>query len=288
MDVSVDNRHYRSIIFDIILQQKHILTTITKVIKPLTSLYFMKLVLAEPKFLKEPILIISELVNEVRVKFKTDSVEIVAMDPANVAMVIFKLLSSSFVEYSLAEEKEIGLNLDNLKQILRRAKPSDTLILELDENNNRLKISLRGDSSRTFKLSLIEIADSEQKVPELNFLTKIEIPTTLFDEAIEDMEVVSDAVTFTAEPAKFTIESAGHLSDAKVELVADEETKIVTHSSITKSKYSIEYLKKIIKGSKLSDTALISFDKDYPLKIEYKLMDKLTLSFILAPRVAND
>ena len=55
-----------------------------------------------------------------------------------------------------------------------------------------------------------------------------------------------------------------------------------------KSKYSIEYLKKIVKGGKLSNMAEISFNKDYPLKVEFKEVDKVMMSFILAPRVEND
>ena len=55
-----------------------------------------------------------------------------------------------------------------------------------------------------------------------------------------------------------------------------------------KSKYSIEYLKKIIKGSKLADTVTLQFNKDYPLRLDYLVKDKLSLSIILAPRVSNE
>ena len=44
----------------------------------------------------------------------------------------------------------------------------------------------------------------------------------------------------------------------------------------------------MINGSKLSDEVVIQFNKDYPLKLEYKSVDKVMLSFILAPRVEND
>ena len=55
-----------------------------------------------------------------------------------------------------------------------------------------------------------------------------------------------------------------------------------------KAKYSIEYLKKMIQGSKLSPQVYIRFNTDYPLKLEFKVMDKLMMAFILAPRVDND
>jgi DNA polymerase III sliding clamp (beta) subunit (PCNA family) len=47
-------------------------------------------------------------------------------------------------------------------------------------------------------------------------------------------------------------------------------------------------LKKISKANKLSDMVTLEFGADYPLRAEYKLMDKLRLSFILAPRVSSD
>jgi len=94
----------------------------------------MKLTLAEPGLLKDPISIISDLVTEAQFRLTPNGIELVAMDPANVAMVIFKLLSSSFVEYDVKKEQMIALNLNDLKQVLRRVGPNDTLTLELEED----------------------------------------------------------------------------------------------------------------------------------------------------------
>jgi hypothetical protein len=44
----------------------------------------------------------------------------------------------------------------------------------------------------------------------------------------------------------------------------------------------------MISGSKIADKVTIRFNKDYPLKLDYVAMDKVSLSFILAPRVEND
>lgn len=247
----------------------------------------MKLTLAEPRLLKESIMIISELVNEINMKVDKDKIEVVAMDPANVAMVIFKLLSSAFVEYQVSENVEFAVNLENLKQILRRAKPTDVVSLELI--NSKLRIQLKGESTRTFNISLIDIDEKEQKIPNLKFPLSIEVPTMIFDEAIEDMGIISESVVLTAEPERFIIESQSKLNNARVEVTTDSETSInLEGDKQIKSKYSVEYLKKMIKGSKLSDVVTLYFGEEYPLKVDYKVTDKLQLSFILAPRVAND
>jgi len=247
----------------------------------------MKLTLAEPTYLKESVSIISDLVNEARFKITPDAIELVAMDPANVAMVIFKLLSSSFTEYDVKEEQEISINLSNLKQILRRAGSNDMLTLEIEDN--KLKIQLKGDSTRTFNLPLIEIEEKEQKVPELKFPVTIRTAASVLNNAIDDAAVVAESVTFEAEPKKFTVSAQGDLSQARIEIKESDNTKIkVDGSGKIKSKYSIEYLKKMMAGSKLAEEVSIQFNKDYPLKLEYKTVDKVMLSFVLAPRVENE
>jgi len=247
----------------------------------------MKLTLAEPKSLKDSITIISELVSEATIKITKNSVELVAMDPANVAMVIFKQLSSSFTEFKVDNEVEIGINLTTLKQFLRRAKPTDMLTLELEEN--KLKILLKGNTTRTFYLPLIDLEEKEQRIPDLNFPLTITMNGGVLSEAIEDADVVAESVAFEQEGERFVISAEGDLSKAKIEVKEGDDCKIVSDAkSKVKSKYSVEYLKKMITGSKLSDQAVINFADDYPLKMEFRSVDKLTLSFILAPRVEND
>ncbi len=246
----------------------------------------MKLTLAEPSCLKESVNIISDLVNEARFKINKNAMELVAMDPANVAMIIFKLLSSCFTEYNIKEETQITINLGNLKQILRRVSSNDILSLELTKDN-RLSIHLKGKTTRTFNLPIIELEDKEQKIPELKFPLLVTLPSSLLTSAIEDADIVAESVTFEAEKGKFTIYASGDLSQAKIEMEEDSNTKIDTSEKV-KAKYSIEYLKKMIGASKLSETVEIRFNKDYPLKLDFKSVDKLSLSFILAPRVEND
>ncbi|MBI5391820.1 proliferating cell nuclear antigen (pcna) [Candidatus Woesearchaeota archaeon] len=249
----------------------------------------MRLTLTEPRYLKDSILIISELVNEVNIRIFKDRLELVAIDPANVAMVVFKLLSSAFTEFNVEEEKVIGINLDQFTQILKRSKPTDVITLDLDEEKNRLNIVFKGSTIRIFNMSLLEIEDREHKVPPLKFGVRIETNTLLFGDAIEDMDVVADSLSFHALTDKFIIKSEGTTSSGKVEITNDEETTIASsHEDEVQSKYSIEYLKKIVKGSKLTNNVTLEFGPNYPLRTEYKVVDKLSLQFILAPRVSDE
>lgn len=244
----------------------------------------MKLTLAETRLLKESVAIISELVAEVQFEVKKDALEVVAMDPANVAMVNFKLLSSAFIEYKGDGEK-ISVSLSELKGVFRRIKPADTLTLE--EKDDKLLVTLKGASKREFSLPLIDLDDREQKVPDLSFNATVKTQSSIFTDAIEDVDIVGESVLLETGSENLLISSVSDLKKASVEVVPDDETTI-SASEQSKAKYSVEYLKKMIPAGKFCDDVTIKFSNNYPLEVEYAIVDKLSLKFILAPRVDND
>ena len=79
----------------------------------------MRVKLEEPVLLSKVIDVVSELVTEVKIKFNDFGMSITAIDPANVAMVRFKLPKSAFSQFEAGNET-LGINLENLKKILKR------------------------------------------------------------------------------------------------------------------------------------------------------------------------
>ena len=59
-------------------------------------------------------------------------------------------------------------------------------------------------------------------------------------------------------------------------------------SQAAKAQYPLEYLKKMIKANKLSKQLVLEFGTDYHMRMSFKSIDKMQLSFILAPRVSED
>ncbi len=254
----------------------------------------MKLTLADAKLLKDAVAIISELVTEARFSVTSDGVTLIALDPATVAMVDFTLLSSAFSEYDTTGDEDISLNLMNLKQVLRRAGATDSVVLETVDN--KLKITLKGASTRTFHLPLIDIDDGKRQVPKVEYAATITTTSAQLGDAIDDADIVAESVAFIAEDKNLAIHAEGDLSKAHIDIPQDPDTKIVIEESIggnpveqpVKARYSIEYLKKMVQGAKLADKVTLQFRTDHPLRLEYKVLNKVKLAFILAPRVEND
>lgn len=240
----------------------------------------MILKLDEPKLLSDAIGIISEIVTEVRIKLLEEGMSIVAVDPANVAMVIFKLPRTVFSQYQAGGEVW-GVNLADLKQILRRAGSSSSVVFE--QEDNQLKITIFDKVKRVFTMALINVESEDKDEPGLNFSCKVELSADNFQQAVEDSSIVADACSLISGAGFFIIEGQGSLNSARAEFSGDE-AKI---EGVGKSKYSLEYLMKFVKAGKISDKVLINFSDDYPLRLDFAGV-KAGMGFILAPRVEND
>ena len=241
----------------------------------------MKLKLDNPKIFSEIVGIISEMVLEVRIKVNNKGLSITAIDPANVAMILFKLPADAFSELEVEKEEILGVSLDNLKAVLRRVKAGSVLVMEKEEN--MLKIIIQDKIRKEFSLALIDVEGDEKPIPNLNFVSKIEMTSVDFSEAIEDCNVVADSCSFISAPDNFVIQGKGNLNSFKSEF--SDEVNIQAEEA--SSKYSLEYLQKMIKGTKLTDKVVLNFGNDYPLKLEFNT-PKVSLSFILAPRVETE
>jgi proliferating cell nuclear antigen len=242
----------------------------------------MQLTLQNPKIFSDIVTIISDLVAEVRMKVNKEGISLTAIDPANVAMTYFKIPSTLFTDFNLSKEEEtLGLNLNNLKAVLRRCKPGAALTIEKHEN--QLKLGIRDRVKRDFSLALIEVDTEEKDLPVWEFNSVVNLHSDTFVEVIEDCAVVSDACTFVAEPDKFIVEAQG-LNAARAEFSSDEAE---IHSGNSTARFSLEYLIKFIKGAKISSRTSISFSDNHPMRLDFKT-GEVILSFVLAPRVEQD
>lgn len=237
----------------------------------------MILKLDNPKMFSDIISLISELVTEVRIRVDKHGLGIVAIDPANVALVSFKIPSSAF---SAFEEKEevIGVSLDSLKNVLKRAGINSSLVMQTEENI--LKIEINDKVRRVFNLALINLEQEEKTMPMLEFSCKVELSSSEFSEAIADCSIITESCSIMINEGKFAIEAKG-LNSTKSEFPGAK-----VQGTNGKSKYSLEYLQKFTRACRLVNNVEISFSDDYPLKLEFK--DKWELAFILAPRVDSE
>ena len=199
--------------------------------------------------LRVPISILSEFVAEANFVVSKNGINCVATDPSGASMTIIEILPSAFTSFSVDVDEEVYVNLENLKNALKRVKVSD--IVSVSTEKNRLLIDIIGVVKKKFYVPMLEPEKREQKVPSFSYKVRAEMVASSFAEYIEDVMSVSDTVTFKAGSNKLTIYANSAQGRVEIDLLADSEALLSFKSEEDNvdSIYTCEYLRKIAKAS---------------------------------------
>lgn len=245
-------------------------------------------VISDVELFKNVLSTVGEIVDEVIFKVSKDGLSLRAADRAMVAAVDLKISSKAFDSLEVDEPLNIGINLENLISVLKRASARNKVILDLKDS--QLEVRIENSSKRKFLLPLLEITQEEiPQIDQLEFQAKAEVSGDILESGIEDADIVSDAVSLKASPSSFIMRAEGDVTQSELKLEKGSEGLIDLDSKEeVLARYPLDYLKKMIKAKKISDTVKIEFGKDFPVKLTFEVKDKCTLSFVLAPRVIEE
>jgi len=231
---------------------------------------------------------VSDLISEGIFQLEDDGVKLVAADPAMVALVNFKLEKDVFEDYQLDEETKIGLNLENLYSILRRANSDDKIILEV-KDDSKFYITIENGSTREFSLPILNL--SEDDIPsteDLEYSMSAELETAVLESAVKDALVVGDSVVISADSEGIYIEAEGDQSNVDFTIDKDAAGVLEFSGGEARSMFSLDYLNNMIGAKKLSDNVTIKLGDDFPMRLNFEVPEKARLSFVLAPRIEEE
>jgi len=234
---------------------------------------------------------LSSIIDETTIVVTPKEFTIEAMDPSRICMLKLVIKKEGFDDFECNQACKIGLNLDDFDKILKRSSSNDSITLEYQEEEQKIRIKMKREGStrsRTFSLALIDVEYEE--VPMDNLL-KIEFGAIWdmnidhFNEALKDAEIYSEILNVKAtEGEGLLFSSSGLIGEMEYNFDLEElfESDI---SGENKGAYSLIFLKSILKIAAITENFKISLKTDHPLKIEFGLLEGGGLKYFLAPRV---
>lgn len=233
----------------------------------------------DPNILRTSFDAISSIVDEVQIQIDSEGMRLDALDRSHITFVHLELKREIFDEYECDEPEKINVDTEELMKVLRRARAGDRLIITSDDAN--LILTFEGEATRQFKIRLIDIEYETPQPPEIRYENEFEVPFSLLKDAIADIDIFSDKITFQVDEEKFIISSKGEFGDAMIEYYHGEKIK-----EPARSVYSLDKIREMLKADRFSETATINLGNDMPLKLTLKMPeDEGELSFLLAPRL---
>jgi len=258
----------------------------------------------EAKTMREIIAAIAGVVDEGNFYVKEEGLEFMAMDESRVAMVMLRMPSTVFHKYEFeppegSDTLIIGVNFSELKKIMQRGKAKDSIIFSIARERGKSFFAVtffRGTPDertlqRTFALPIIEIPEERISIKELQYDVSIEFaPASFLNDIIaeakimgEDLRLVTKSdtkeITFLAES-----ETGGYYEYTapleKEDTIVQWEIK-----NDAEALYSIDFLRKFVRASKVADMVRIEYSRNMPLKMTFVIGGGTELIYLLAPRI---
>ncbi|MCX8204279.1 MAG: proliferating cell nuclear antigen (pcna) [Candidatus Nezhaarchaeota archaeon] len=240
----------------------------------------------DAKLWKNIILALSTMINESTFIFAPGGVRMRAMDPSRIGMVNFEMPSSSFEDYSCEAEAKVGVNLDQLSKLVRRASSGDKLELELRPDEGKLKIKFRGRATRAFVIPLLDLGYEELPTPRVSFNVQAKLLADAMGEALKDAELVSDHVKIQATTDELTFYALSDRGESSTTFSRDGGALLELNvREPSRATYSLSYLTDMMKAAATADIMELQFSTNMPLTLIFDLPGGGRIQYWLAPRL---
>jgi len=241
---------------------------------------------AEIKFesLHEMLGALNVLITEACLNITENGISVKAVDPANVAMVAIDLSCDAFVSYQ-ATDCVLAVDTRKLSGALEIAGKGDIVGIELDEENHKLAVRVRGVS---YTLSLLspESVRKDPKIPKFEFACEVTLPSAELKTLTKASEKISDYVYIGHDEGGFFALAVGDTDDLKIKFPADKIE--IIKSGMAKAMYALDYIHNVSKTVGIANVVNLQLKTDFPLRVSFKIAEGHgNVEYTIAPRVES-
>ena len=222
---------------------------------------------------------IASIIDEVTIIFDSEGMRLNALDRSHITFVTLELEPDVFDSYVCDTPEKVAVDCERFNQILKKCKTNDIIQLTIDEGN--FIIVFEGDATRRFKIRVIDTEYETLVPPNINHNIYIKVPSTMMQDALNDMLIFSDKLRLLVDENYLKIISDGEFGDVDIKYLHGENIR-----EVAQSVYSIEKLKDIFKASKFSKECEIGLGNDMPIVVTFELpTGDGRVKYLLAPRL---
>lgn len=226
--------------------------------------------------LKSSIDALATFINIGNFNFSESGVYFKAIDPSQILLVDYSLPKEAFESYLSQQDKTIALDLVELGRVMNRIPIEDALKMNISDSE--FKVVSKGTIERNFRMPLLEVSENEISIPKSKFDAKVEINARLFKDILKDASLFASSVILRTKNDQFIVETKGSKGNFKA--VCKDNINMKTNDDVV-SKYSLDFLKNIIKEADNDKEIIVEFKTDAPIKVTFNISEA-TLKYHLA------
>lgn len=239
---------------------------------------------------------LKDILVQTNIVFQEDGIRITSMDNSKIILAHLNLDASNFEQFNIQYPKiTIGVTIFQLFRIINTLEPNDTLTMFIEKQHYSggfvSHLGLRfenGDigQNRLFYLSLIEPDPQQPIMPEIEYSSIINLPSTDFQKIVRDLSVldtkieiksVGDEIIFSVKGPFAEAHVSRSECDANLNYLKKDELEVI------QGVFSLKYLNYFIKCTGLCNNIELMLGNDMPLIVKYNVASLGDIKLCLAP-----
>lgn len=234
-------------------------------------------------------------------RWSEDGLQIKTVDGSNAIVVEQEVLSTAFENYSVSPENHeivFGTPCETISKLLKAARASDIISLNLNVETNRMQIEFADVNYSLAGVSPNSV--NEPAVPELEYDIDTVVHSEVFQRAYQVVGMISEAIRFDIDSNQFRVTGRGDTDKAKIDVEIEPNKEAIQNrtrkcaATITRlskpaeARFGTQFIQYVNEFT--PETCLnASFREDYPLRIEADRADgKISTEIIIAPRMDSN
>lgn len=241
---------------------------------------------------------ISELVTEANIDCREQGMSLQAMDSSHVSMVNMLLRAEGFEPWKCENSCQLGLHMEHLTKLLKCMHSKDSVELNYKENGEELDFVFRSQNEERvshFSLKLMEIDQEHLGIPETDYKTCVQMPSSEFMRICRDLSSFGDTITIKVTKEEISFSANGDMGSGTMALrnstatdESESEGTLIECNELISQSFALRYLQMFTKATPLSKVVTLRLTPDIPLLIEYMIDELGYIRYYLAPKIDEE
>ncbi|ELA41349.1 proliferating cell nuclear antigen (pcna) [Vittaforma corneae ATCC 50505] len=233
---------------------------------------------------------LADIVDKMEIKCSDSGLDIQVMDSMHVALADVHFSRETFTSYRCDRDVQLGIPIKHFLTVLRGIALEEKSLLRFscEDEPQALKIEhILPNSQFEFDITLYQIGTESYSVPELEFDTKVRMPSEQFRNISRLIGSFGEYINFECEDKRLVVKQNGDLIKNNMSLKPNEETVFIDATAPVNLEIAMKYVNIVNKVSTLSSEVRVNLGNSTPVFFEVDIGSIGYIKFYIAPKAQN-
>jgi proliferating cell nuclear antigen len=236
---------------------------------------------------------LKEILTEANLEFDPTGIRIIDVDETHTVLTYLRLKAEHFEYFYCPAKYVLGVNMMYLFKLIKTLSNNDHLTL-FQSASDPNKLGIRAENAEkgttnTWKMKLFDTNVENIELPEIQFTSVINMPSTDFQKICRDFNALAEKLEITSSNSDLIFRCVGDFVDGETVILSDKQGSInverpTNSSEIVQGIFELKYLVLFTKCTNLCPSTVIYMKNDYPLILRYMVSNLGEVRLILAPQ----